>query len=308
MATPMHKILLTGSNGLLGQKLVHLLSVKGEVTLLATSTGPDRITTASGYEYRTLDITDESAVMKVVTDFAPTAIINTAAMTNVDACEADEEGCRRLNVDAVKYLLKAAEEVGAKLVHLSTDFVFNGEDGPYSEDDLPDPLSIYAQSKYESEGVLMRSDYTDWVIARTIIVYGVSEAMSRNNIVLWARQALLKGDEMNIVNDQWRSPTLAEDLAMGCWLAVEKDAEGIYHLSGPETYSIIELVYAVAEFYGFSTANVKPISSATLSQAAKRPPRTGFILDKAKKELGYAPRTLHQGLAMIDEQDPLPES
>ena len=126
--------------------------------------------------------------------------------------------------------------------------------------------------------------------------------MSRSNIVLWAKQALEKGDPLTIVNDQFRSPTLAEDLAMGCWLIAEKQATGIFHLSGKDLMSIIELVYRVADFYGYDKTNIQPIKSSSLNQAAKRPPKTGFILDKAVNELGYNPCSFEEGLAIIDEQ------
>jgi dTDP-4-dehydrorhamnose reductase len=301
----MHRILLTGSNGLLGQKLVHLLRERNDVRLLATSSGDNRITVKSGYEYQTMDITDANQVDKVVSTFKPTAIINTAAMTMVDACETEQEKCYAINLDGVKHLLNSAEKTQAKLIHLSTDFVFNGEAGPYQEEDVPDPLSVYAKSKYESEQLLLNAEYKNWAIARTIIVYGIAENMSRSNIILWARKALKAGDKMTIVDDQFRSPTLAEDLAMGCWLIAEKNETGIYHLSGPTVYSIIDLVRAVAAHYSVDDSNVVPIKSETLNQAAKRPPRTGFILDKARNDLGYAPRSIEEGLALIDQQDPL---
>jgi len=300
-----HRILITGSNGLLGQKLVHLLRQKKGVTLLATSSGENRVSIQDGYSYQPLDITNQEEVLSKVKEFKPTSIVNTAAMTMVDLCEEEKEKCQAINVTAVGHLLQAAKEVGAQLIQLSTDFVFNGEAGPYSEDDTPDPLSVYAQSKFDSEQLLINSGYDNWAIARTIIVYGIAEKMSRSNIVLWARKALMTGDKMNIVDDQWRSPTLAEDLAMGCWLLADKEGKGIYHLSGPKTYSILEFVKAIAAHYSFSTEHVHPISSASLNQAAKRPPRTGFILDKAKKDLGYSPRPLSEGLTLLDSQDPL---
>jgi dTDP-4-dehydrorhamnose reductase len=295
------KILLTGSNGLLGQKLVKLLADKKGITLLATSKGANRISNKEGYQYQSLDITNEAEINQVFDDFKPTTVINTAAMTNVDACESDKELCWDLNVNAVKYLIAASKKQDAHLIHLSTDFVFDGEKGPYKEDDYPKPLSYYGVSKYEAEELIQDSGIK-WSIARTIIVYGVGEEMSRSNIVLWAKEALEKGNPLSIVDDQFRSPTLAEDLAMGCWLIAEKKATGIYHLSGKDLMSIIELVYRVADFYGLNKSIVTPIKSDSLNQAAKRPPKTGFVLDKAIKDLGYSPCTFEEGLAILDYQ------
>jgi len=126
--------------------------------------------------------------------------------------------------------------------------------------------------------------------------------MSRSNIVLWAKDALSKGQKINVVDDQFRSPTLAEDLADGCMLIAEKGATGIYHLSGPNTMSILELVYSVADFWKLDKSLITPSKSNTLNQAAKRPPRTGFDISKARKELGYAPHSFVDGLKILDAQ------
>ncbi len=301
----MHRILITGSNGLLGQKLVHLLRGRTDVELLATSSGPNRISDQDGYSYRSLDVTSPIQVNETLLEFNPTVVIHTAALTLVDLCETEKEKCHALNVNAVQYILDACQEVDAHLIHVSTDFVFNGEEGPYREEDTPDPLSEYARSKYEAERLIQQSGYKKWSIARTIIVYGYCENMSRSNIVLWARETLKKGGPMTIVEDQFRAPTLAEDLAMGCWLIAEKGALGIYHLSGPETMSVIDMVRRIARYYDFSEEHISPTDSDSLGQAAKRPPRTGFILDKARRVLGYTPHTLEEGLALIDVQLPL---
>jgi len=295
------KILITGSNGLLGQKLVALLANKEGIMLLATSKGANRISNTNGYQYQSLDITNEDEVAAIFNTFKPDTVINTAAMTNVDSCESLQKECWELNVTAVEFLIKYAEQHQTHLIHLSTDFVFDGENGPYKETDQANPLSYYGKSKLAAEELVQQAN-TKWSIVRTIIVYGVAENMSRSNIVLWAKQALEKGDPLTIVNDQFRSPTLAEDLAMGCWLIAEKQATGIFHLSGKDLMSIIELVYRVADFYGYDKTNIQPIKSSSLNQAAKRPPKTGFILDKAVNELGYNHCSFEEGLAIIDEQ------
>jgi len=295
------RILLTGSNGLLGQKIVKLLSGNDDVELLATSKGENRVTNQIGYKYQNLDITNTQEIKQVFDDFKPTTVINTAAMTNVDACESDKELCWDLNVNAVQYLIEASEKHNSHLIHLSTDFVFDGESGPYKETDQPNPLSYYGESKYEAEKLLQQSSIK-WSIVRTIIVYGIAENMSRSNIVLWAKEALEKGNPLTIVEDQFRAPTLSEDLAMACWLIAEKEATGIYHISGKDIMSIIELVYRVADFYNYDKSIVSPIASTSLNQAAKRPPKTGFILDKSINDLGYTPCSFEEGLAILERQ------
>lgn len=301
-------ILITGSNGLLGQKLVYALLKRGSWNIIATSVGENRLLEKNGYTYESLDITDGDAVSEIMRRHRPDVIINTAAMTNVDACETKKEECLALNVTAVQHLVDACRELAAAdatinthLIHLSTDFVFDGTAGPYREDAAPNPLSYYAWSKTEAENIVLHSKL-DVAVLRTMLVYGVVDNMSRSNIVLWAKGALAKGQEIPVVDDQFRNPTLAEDLAEACILAAEKRATGIYHISGKDFMSILELVQRVAAFWKLDQSLIKPVKSDTLSQPAKRPPRTGFILDKAIRELGYKPHAFEEGLAVVDAQ------
>jgi len=274
------------------------------VELIATSRGEDRtpIEERSGYRYVAMDITDQKAVDAVFDREEPEVVIHTAAMTNVDACELDPEACQLQNVKATEFLVHAAKKYRSHFIFLSTDFIFDGENGPYQEDDLPAPLSIYGHSKLKGEKIVMDSGLDRWAIARTIIVYGIAPGLSRSNVVLWAKNALEKGDPIKVVDDQWRMPTLAEDLAAGCIAIAKRGATGIYHLSGPDGMSILELVRRVGKFFGLDTSSVSPIKSASLGQPAARPPRTGFILEKAKRDLGYAPRSFEEGLAVLRDQ------
>ncbi|HEX8517036.1 MAG TPA: SDR family oxidoreductase [Bacteroidia bacterium] len=302
----MKKILITGSNGLLGQKIVYELLKRNDVRIVATSTGENRMTVKEGYLYESLDITDLPAVRAVLGKHLPDAIINTAAMTNVDLCESKKDECFTLNVSAVQNLVDVITEIKEvkeiHLIHLSTDFIFDGKKGsPYIETDEPNPLSHYACSKVESEKILQESKIR-WAIARTIIVYGVADNLSRSNIVLWAKDALSKGQKINVVNDQFRAPTLAEDLAKGCILIADKAATGIYHLSGPETFSILDLVYKVADFWKLDKSLITPAKSDSLNQPAKRPAYTGFVIEKAKRELGYDPLSFEAGLKVLAGQ------
>tara|TARA_B100000768_G_scaffold37977_1_gene36638 strand:+ start:501 stop:1403 length:903 start_codon:yes stop_codon:yes gene_type:complete len=293
------KILITGSNGLLGQKLISLL--KNDHQLLATSSGQNIINDKSNYSYSSLDITDAKSVELLFHSFKPDVVINTAAMTNVDGCEDEKDKCFDINVKAVQTLADLCQDSNAHLIHISTDFIFDGQDGPYKEDDLANPLSYYGKSKYESELVLDESK-ANWTILRTIILYGTADNLKRNNIVLWGRKALKDGQSLNIIDDQFRSPTLAEDLAQACRLALEKNAFGIYNVSGKDIMSIFEMVERMADFYKCDKSNINKISSDTLNQKAKRPPKTGFVLDKAIKELGYQPHSFEQGLQILENQ------
>jgi len=292
------KILISGSNGLLGQKLVKQLS-KNNIEYLATSKGDNRNPDCPSKNYEAIDITDKNQVLRVVRDFEPDFIIHTAAITNVDYCELNEQECHEVNVIGTQNVFDSAKSTGAHFQMLSTDFVFDGKNGDYKETDLPNPLSIYAASKVNGEQILINSDYKNWSIVRTIIVYGEGSNLSRSNIVLWARDALKKGSPLNIIDDQFRSPTWADDLAWGCIQICKLNCTGIYHLSGPETMSIYDLVLRVAKFYKLETKSINRTDSSSLNQPAKRPPKTGFDLSKARIELGYRPKTLEESLRFL---------
>jgi dTDP-4-dehydrorhamnose reductase len=308
----MKTILITGSNGLLGQKLVYALLKRNNISanwnIIATARGANRLKVQDGYIYAEMNIGDRSSVESVLTKFKPGVVINTAAMTNVDACETAREEAELLNATSVQFMIATLTSLQnsdstykCHFIHLSTDFIFDGENGPYEETDMPNPLSHYAATKLRGEVFAMQKA-VKWSILRTIIVYGIADDMSRSNLVLWAKGALEKGNKINVVNDQFRSPTLAEDLAEGCILCAEKSAEGIFNISGEKTYSILDLVYKVADYWKLDKSLITPSSSVGINQPAKRPPRTGFIIDKAKQVLGYRPHSFEEGLAVLDAQ------
>jgi dTDP-4-dehydrorhamnose reductase len=302
------KILITGSNGLLGQKLVYKLRGKKNINCIATARGENRLIKQDGYVYETLDITNKQNVERVFKKIMPDVIINTAAMTNVDACETEKETCWLMNATAVEHQVKTLEQLkkdnpgyDPHFIHLSTDFIFDGTYGPLDENEKPNPLSYYAESKLEAERIVQASKL-DWAIARTVLVFGIVDNMSRSNIVLWVKSNLEQGKKINVVDDQFRTPTLAEDLADGCILIAEKRAKGIYNISGKDFYSILELAQTVADYYQLDKSLINPSKSADIKQPAKRPPVTGFIIDKAIKDLGYAPHSFTEGIKILEDQ------
>lgn len=295
------KILVTGSNGLLGQKLVHALRKDEAVELVATARGDNRLNEKEGYAYYSLDVTDAEQVMELCLAVKPDVVIHTAAMTQVDDCEDQQAACWELNVSAVDHLIRACDAINAHLVHLSTDFIFDGANGPYDERAEANPLSFYGKSKLAAEKLLQESTI-GWAALRTVLVYGVAEDMSRSNIVLWAKSALEKGQPLRIVSDQFRSPTLAEDLAMGCILAAKQRAQGIYNISGKDQMSVLELVKRVANYFKLPTDQITAVSSSELNQRAARPLVTGFVLDKASRELGFEPHSFEEGIAIVMAQ------
>ena len=298
----MKTILITGSNGLTGQKIIYALLKRKDVRCVATSKGPNRTMASDGYVYESLDITDPKDIEKVFSKYRPDVLINTAAMTNVDACEAQKDECRKMNIDAVQFLIDECRKYNTHFIHLSTDFVFDGMKGTaYSESDVPNPESFYAQSKYEGELLLQKSGLP-WTIIRTIIIYGVVDDNKRSNLVLWTKNSIEKKQTIKVITDQFRAPTLAEDLAEACVEAALQGRTGIYHVSGAETKSILEWVNITADFFNLDKSFIIPVTTASLNQPAKRPPVTGFIIDKARRDLNFKPHSFMEGLAIVREQ------
>jgi dTDP-4-dehydrorhamnose reductase len=299
------KILLTGSNGLLGQKLVALLRQQPDVELIATSRGPNKLASVfPEVRFVPLDVADAAQVREVLAQEQPTHLIHTAAMTNVDECEQNHTACWRQNVTAVENLVTACTDADIHLTHVSTDFIFSGEKGPLAEDAPPGPVNFYGESKLAAERVVQASPGR-WAIARTVLVYGVAHEYGRTNIVLWVRDSLRAGKAIKVVADQWRTPTLAEDLAQGCWLIAQQSAQGIFHISGDEMLTPHAMALRVADYFGLDAGLIERVDASTFSQPARRPARTGFLVDKARRELGYTPRSLAEGIALVAAQGDL---
>ncbi|HEV7348898.1 NAD(P)-dependent oxidoreductase [Telluribacter sp.] len=296
------RILITGSNGLLGQKLIELLVKQSNIHTIATARGENRLPFTEGYEYLSMDITNPEQVHQVIKQARPEVVIHTAAMTNVDQCETEKDACWAQNVQAVEYLVEACQETNAFLLHVSTDFIFDGADGPYDVDAEANPLSFYGWSKYAAEKAVIHSGPVRWAIARTVLVYGIAHDMSRSNIILWVKKSLEEGKNIKVVTDQWRTPTLAEDLAMGCYLIADGEAEGIFNISGKDLLTPYEMAIMTAEFFGLDRSLIAEADSSTFTQPARRPARTGFILDKSRDVLGYEPHSFQEGIAILAEQ------
>lgn len=294
------KILVTGSNGLLGQKLTELLEREETVEMIATAARPAALPVNSG-KFQLLDIKDSASVDRVIDQHKPDVIINTAAMTQVDQCESQREVCWKTNVDAVRNLVNASRRNGCHLIHVSTDFIFDGTQEMLDETAVPNPVNFYGESKLAGERVIMESDIS-WCIIRTVLVFGVTKDMSRSNIVLWVKKSLEEGKTIQVVNDQWRTPTLAEDLAMGCYLAARKKANGIYNISGKDYLSAYDIAIRTAEFFKLDKSLIKETDSTKFTQPAKRPLRTGFVIEKARRDLKYEPHSFEEGLQVLSSQ------
>ncbi len=277
------KVLITGSNGLLGQKLVNLFTLNN-YEVIATSKGKNRNLVIEGFEYINANITNFNKINSIIKKIKPNFIIHTAAMTNVDQCELRKRECKEVNAKAVKNIVKACEEFNIHLVHISSDFIFKGKKGYYQENDKSNPVNHYGEMKLKSEQYLLKSSI-NYTILRTIILYGYTPNTNKNNLILWIKKSLEKNKPISVVTDQLRMPTYVDDLANACLQAVKKKAKGIYHISSNELMSIYEIALSVAKAFDLDSKLIHPILTEKLNQKAKRPKKTGFILNKAINDL-----------------------
>jgi dTDP-4-dehydrorhamnose reductase len=300
MEITLQRILVVGSNGLLGQKMAEQLVRGTSYSITLTSIEEAPVHDLDSARYVKMDVTSHKEVRDLVTEVRPDVIINCAAMTNVDACETERELAWKINVSGVEYLAEAAKRQHATLVHISSDYVFDGKNGPYTEEDRPEPLSYYGKSKLASENVL-RSAGIPHIIARTMVLFGQAPGV-KANFALWLVQSLQARQSVRIVDDQIGNPTLVDDLAYGLLRAIELGKTGLYHIGGRDIISRYEFAVRLARVFGLDESLITPIKTSSLKQPAARPLKSGLITLKAEVELGFKPSSVEHGLEILKSQ------
>jgi len=296
-------VLITGANGLLGQKLCQHFSSSYKV--IATDLHPQNFVSLPNLSYESLDLTKRKALEFHIRFYNPWVIINAAAYTDVDGCEINKDQAWAVNVGGVKNLVRVCREHEIKLVHFSSDYIFDGENGPYSEDDPPHPVSFYGESKLESENVIKQSDI-DFLIVRTNVLYGFGKRVKKN-FLLWLLQKLSAGEKIKIVTDQFNNPTLADNLSACLLEMVERNLSGVFHVAGAEYLSRYDFALKVAEEFGLKEAKIAPIKTDSLKQKAKRPTRGGLKIQKAQGILETKLLNVEEGLKRAKENQHLTE-
>jgi dTDP-4-dehydrorhamnose reductase len=290
------KVLITGANGLLGQHLTRLLLNKN-YQVVATSRGESRLPfqPSANYTYREMDIANALEVFPVMEQEKPDVVVHAAAMTQVDDCELRPQQCERINVQGTSQVLTDAETFSRHFIYISTDFVFDGEQGNYAEDDDTKPISLYGFTKLQAESMVQTSTIP-FAIVRTCLVYGNLLKGTRSNIVSWVKESLEQGKTIQVVSDQLRTPTYVEDLAKGIALIIENKATGIYHISGKDWLTPYDIALKTAAKYNLDAGKIVKVDAATFKQPGRRPLKTGFVIEKARRELGYEPMSFDEGL------------
>lgn len=291
------RILVFGSNGMLGQRTIKFYSDKVDIELLGSSV-EDRPVYKNA-EYVSCDITKRDQVKKVVFDFYPDYIINAAAYTNVDRSETEREAAWKLNVKAVEYLAETCRVLDSRLIHISSDYIFDGKKGPYEENAKPNPVGYYGRTKLASENALKISGSMHTII-RTNVLYGAAE--SRPDFVRWVVDSVRSGKQIRIVTDQINNPTFLDDLVQGINKVIEFNKLGVYNIGGREFLSRFKFTEIIADYFNLDKSLICPIVTEELNQPAPRPLRSGLLTLKAEIELGYKPTSIIESLAIMKKE------
>lgn len=287
------KIVVIGANGFTGRRILRKLKDRHEV--VACSRHAD-ILPEEGYLFKELDILNYSDTESFLDTIHPEVIINASALSVVDYCEQHREEAYATNVTAVKRLAEYCQRTHCRLIHLSTDFVFDGTaTGPYTEEILPHPVNYYGTTKLQGEEAIIQA-CADYAIVRVEVVYGKPWQGQHGNIVHLVKTRLENGQGIRVVNDQFRSPTWVEDIARGVELLLMSEHRGIYHICGGETMSVADIAMRVAQYFQLDTSLIQSVTTEEMNEATPRPLYSPMSIDKAQRELGYNPSSFEVGL------------
>lgn len=294
------KLLIVGASGLLGSKLMFQASPKYDV---AGSYNP-QVDGKSAWRLEALDIGSKEEVEKLFEKVKPDVVILCAAMTNVDACEKQPLIANRVNATGPELVARSCKKTEARLVHVSTDYVFDGAKmRKYTEDDIPRPISVYGSTKLSGEKAVL-STLPEAVVARPAVLYGWNPLEDKDNFVTWVIKKIRKGERATLFEDQWISPTFADDLARTLLDLAEMDVKGVWHVSGPDCLDRPTCGHMIAKAFDLDEKLVAPVSSSSVSLPAKRPKYSCLDVSKVEKLLGRKMMSFEEGLKAMRLQEP----
>jgi len=283
---------------MLGQRTIDFYLKKGNYELLSVSIEDKPVLDKS--EYLQCDITNRSEVKKIIQSFCPDFIVNAAAYTNVDTSESERELAWKTNVKAVEYISEAARAIDAHIIHFSTDYIFDGKNGPYSENAVPNPLGYYGRTKLASENALKISG-AYYTVLRTNVLYGTAPN-SRPDFVKWVVQSLKNKNQIRIVTDQINNPTFIDDLVQAISKVIEFGKTGTFNIGGREFLSRYDFTIMIADYFKLDKSLITSIHTEELKQAARRPLKSGLITIKAETELSYKSHTIEASFAEMKKE------
>lgn len=280
------RVVITGAAGQLGSALRQVLSNDKEIIPTDTDLSDEEIVPC--------DITSEHQVREVIQASRPAVIINTAAFTDVDGNERDPEKADLVNTKGVEYLLTAADEVDARFIQVSTDYVFDGTAGPYLEEDTPAPLSVYGRTKLAAERLVLERDRH--LIIRTNVLFG-PDIHAPASFIRWIVNSLREDEPIRVVDDQVNNPTLTTHLAVAIKSAIDQHAAGLYHYAGLEFLTRYEFALRIGYHFSLPVHKIAPITTEELNQLAPRPLLSGLICSKMKMDLKVRNTNITDALA-----------
>ena len=293
------RLLVIGASGLLGSKIV----ARGKIRFNVVGTCNPECDGRSDWRLEPLDMGSKDEVERLVEKVKPEFVILTAAMTNVDACEKEPLKANRVNATGPELVARSCRNAGARLVHVSTDYVFDGSKSrKYREDDVPRPISVYGMSKLAGERAVL-STLPQSVVARTAVLYGWSPLEDKGNFVTWVLKKLRAGEKATLFQDQWISPTFADDLANALLNLVENNASGIWHVAGPDCLDRPGCGRIIAKTFGLDEKLVLPVPSSSVSLPARRPKNSCLDVSKVEKLLNRKMVSFEDGLKIMREQE-----
>jgi dTDP-4-dehydrorhamnose reductase len=284
------KVIITGASGLLGAKLAELATESGYNVHSLYKSHPCPPSNAEQ-----VDITDQVALRKVFADVKPDVVFHTASLTDVDLCEREPKLAMKVNGEATGFIAKACQETGSYPVYVSTDYVFDGVRGHYSEEDGPAPINTYGRSKLFGEEEMARY-CSRGCVARTSVVYGWGRSY-RPNFATWVHSKLAANEQVRVVRDQFASPTLNIHLARMLLEVAERQVKGVLHVAGSTRISRYEFAVILAKQFGFNENLVTPIQAEAANWKARRPVDSSLNVSKAQGILTSKPATLDQALS-----------
>lgn len=292
------RVLIIGASGMLGQRCAKYYSERENTITLCAA--PDETIKFPNATYVFLDMTKKDDVKTLIFDFMPDVIINASAYTNVDLSETERELAWKINVKGVEYIAEAAAVIDAHMIHISTDYVFDGLNGPYTEKDRPCPINYYGRTKLASENAVRMSGALATIL-RTNVLYGIIPS-GRADFVRWVVNSLREKKNIRIVTDQINSPTYIDDLVAGIEAVIAKRKFGLYNMSGMEIISRYDFTLRIADIFDLDKNYITKITTPDLQQPARRPLKCGLIILKAQTELDYKPIGLDDSLRLMKEE------
>ncbi|MEZ4721608.1 MAG: SDR family oxidoreductase [Flavobacteriales bacterium] len=296
MTNSLGRVLLTGATGLVATHISELFSESDDLVLTSRSTVAN-----TPFHFEHFDWRNTDEIKSFLKSVRPKTIIHTAGVTSVDYAELNKQETGLVNVAAVQEMVSWCKLNDCRLVHFSTDFVFDGELGMYSEANESNPLSYYGSSKLKSEQIVL-TGLVSSIVIRTVLVYGYNAQLSRLNFPLWLKQQLEQGVELSITADQFRTPTYAEDLAKATILLARSNVSGLFHVGGPQYMSVFDFALLVCDEFNLNRELIKPSKTEIMNQSGKRPLKTGFDISKVSSQIDYQPVNVIDGLTLMHQR------